>query len=223
MQLNCEHCGRSFDLPQEKVPAGERLRFACPACGEKNIVNLENAAKKKAEIDPSQEEQMQTSPLSATEDSVEENSIEPDTYPPGSDVAFIHVQDGKWEERVEQILKGYGYYVSKSRDKKEAVQKLSLNRYTYILIEDIPENAALLEEIANWPGETRREINCVLTGQNARSFDPQLALLRGVNSYIYIEERDNIEDLIDKSLQYFNSFFEPWKMAREAGETANGK
>lgn len=209
MQLTCEQCGKSFDLPEHKVPAGQKLRFACPACGEKNIVSLTDNGDN--QLDKPTGEQTQQSVSSSLQ-----SSIEPDIYPPGSEVAFIYLFDSVWEERSKQHLEGYGYYVSVARDNSEAAQKLSLNKYSFILLEDVPENKNLLDEVANWPGATRREINCVLIGNKAASFDPQQALLRGVNSYVNIEQRDSIEQLLDSCLEYFKTFYEPWKMAREA-------
>lgn len=207
MQLTCEHCSKSFDLPEHKVPGGQKLRFACPACGEKNVVNLKQGS------DNSNKDSKEKKQSPEVDSSKFEITIEPDMYPPGSEVAFIFVYDSVWEERAKQHWEAKGYYVSLAEDKNEAVQKIALNKYSIILIEDVPENKPLLQEIANWPGDKRREINCIIVGGHAESFDPQQAFINGVNSYINIEQRDNIEELLNNCQENFRIFLEPWKLA----------
>lgn len=205
MHLGCEHCGKTFDLLREKVPQGQKFRFFCPNCGEKNVVDKQQ---EHLNIDSNPETFQEPG-------EGPELSIEPDKYPPGSQVAFVRVSDSVWQDRIQAYLEANGYYIEMSGDSAQAAKKLSLNSYSFVLIQDLPENKPLLQEIANWPGNTRREINCVLIGEKAKSFDPKQAFLRGVNSYLNIEKKDGIEDLLEKSREYFNSFIEPWRVARD--------
>lgn len=208
MHLTCKHCGKSFDLPEHKVPQGQKLRFACPACGEKNVVDLKQG-RDKSKTDPKdgkQAEEVASSKL--------ETTIEPDMYPPGSEVAFIYVYDSVWEDRAKQHFEGKGYYTSLAGDQNEAVQKIALNKYSIVLLEDVPENQSILQEIANWPGDKRREINCILVGGNAENFDSGQAFAKGVNSYLNIEQRDNIEELLENCRENYRIFLEPWKLAQ---------
>ncbi|MFP4213434.1 MAG: hypothetical protein ACLFRL_04915 [Desulfohalobiaceae bacterium] len=209
MQLHCEHCGRDFDLPQEKLPAGDRFSFTCPACKGRNQVDLTNpGASTKEPLE--QQEQLQP------------GKVEPDLFPPGAWTAFCFVQDSAWREALQDILQTWGYYQSTAQDPEEALQKLRLNSYNLIAIQDQGQTEQLLHEIGTWPGSVRREIHVLLLGQAGSSFDPGLAFSRGVNSYLNLEDKDRARELLDQAREDFRHFIQPWEMARHSQEQSRG-
>ncbi|MBW2107049.1 MAG: zinc-ribbon domain-containing protein [Deltaproteobacteria bacterium] len=39
MDIACKHCGKHYDVPDERLPAGKIVKFPCPAC--KNIIRVD--------------------------------------------------------------------------------------------------------------------------------------------------------------------------------------
>jgi DNA-directed RNA polymerase subunit RPC12/RpoP len=207
VKAQCDGCGKQFALPPEKVPDKPRSRFTCPSCGTKVLVDRsrEEASAGDKQADAAQPEAKG-----------EAYDIEPDLFPPGAEVAFVYVQDRSWAEKIEESLQlEGGYLLSRAENGAQALQKLRLNSYQMILLQDGPEAEDLLEEIGSWPGYVRREINCILIGDRAKSFDPGESFIRGVNSYLSIEDRQGIAELLEQAQQSFDQYLEPWRKAKQ--------
>lgn len=204
MQLHCEHCGRDFHLPEHKLPPGERFRFTCPACKGKNQAQLPRAAQESSLVGQK--------PVSALEPGVQ---IEPDLFPPGSSSAFLFVQDQTWLEAIQDRLNDWGFYQSASQQLEEARQKLRLNPYHMVFIQQGEQSGLLLQEVAAWPGIVRREVNVLLIGEAGSSFDPALAFYHGVNACIALQDRDQAQELLEQARENFSHFLLPWQLARD--------
>ena len=207
VKAQCDGCGKQFALPQEKVPDKPRFRFTCPSCGTKVLVDR-TAGEETAEAEQAD--------AARPEAKGEAYDIEPDLFPPGAEVAFVYVRDRGWAEKIEESLQlEGGYLLSRAENGAQALQKLRLNSYQMILLQDGPEADGLLEEIGSWPGYVRREINCILIGDKAKSFDPGKAFIRGVNSYLSITDTERIADLLEQAQQSFDQYLEPWRKAKQ--------
>jgi predicted Zn finger-like uncharacterized protein len=206
MRLTCEHCDNSFDLPDSKIPDSNRFRFRCPKCGERNLWDRER-------------EEREAEAASGLGQG-DEAEMEPEMYPPGEKVAFVFLQDETWREKAEQYCFQAGYHVSTAEKPKEAVQKLRLNSYDMAVIEDRQENQLVLKEIGKWPGWMRREVNCIMVGEQAESFDPNMAFIKGVNTYLMLNEADQAEELLERAQRSLSRYLELWRLAREPQNTA---
>jgi hypothetical protein len=201
MQLHCEHCGQDFNLPQEKLPSGERFGFTCPVCKGRNQVDLrESQAEDREQTGPEPKEQAR--------------KVEPDLFPPGAWTAFCFVQDEAWQQALQELLQQWEYYQSSAQDTEEAVQKLRLNSYDLIAIQEEVQTELMLQEIGTWPGSVRREINVLLLGSSGPSFDPGLAFSRGVNVYLSLQDKDRAGALLQQAREHFRNFILPWEMAK---------
>ncbi len=204
MRISCQHCGKSFQLPEEKIPQGERFWFKCPACNEKNKVELSDPENNKESESVDSVQEYGFSP--------DNSEIEPDAFPLDANVAFIYVQNKIWDEEIRKYLIKFGYYIVDAENITEATKKIQVNRYKVIFLEDLPEIYSVLREIAKWSGMFRREVNCILVGNRAQSFDPFQAFLLGVNSYLSINETDKIDGLLNQAEKVFERHIEPWKL-----------
>ncbi len=142
-------------------------------------------------------------------------AVEPDLFPPGAWSAFLFIQDKGWQEALQNELESQGFYLRISADAKEARQKLRLNAYDLVLIQESSQSASLLQEIGYWPGSVRREVNVILLGESGPSFDPALAFRSGVNTYIALQDREQALNLLQQSQDNFQHFLRPWELARE--------
>lgn len=205
MQLHCEHCGRDFNLSRQKLPPGDRFSFTCPVCKGRNQVDRKVSQ-------PEGQGQAEQEPI------VQEKRVEPDLFPPGAWTAFCFVRDEVWQTSLQKLLQEWGYYQSSASDPEQAVQKLRLNSYNLIVIQEEAQAEPLLQEIGTWSGAVRREVNLLLIGPNASSFDPGLAFSRGVNVYLNLQDQGRAQELLQQAREHFEHFLEPWKMARDKSE-----
>ncbi len=209
MRLTCEQCGKSFDVPEEKLPGQGRFRFTCPGCKGKNIVQLPQKG------DQGGAGTDRDAAFSADDMNL---AAEPEMFPPGAEVAFVRVHDQDWWERVEGYLLSTGFYLSTAENLNEAMHKLRLNSYQCVILEEGAEHEELLNEIACWPGQIRRDVNVILLGTQASSFDPGKAFVLGVNTYLSLSDLDSAEQYLDQARGEFDQVREPWSAVREEGD-----
>lgn len=191
MLITCGSCDKQFKIPEEKVPDVPKFFLKCPECGEKILVNREESQEKSQKL-------------------LESFTVEPEMHPPGSMVAFVYLRDKDLFEKIAACLKEKGYIVSSAKNIEEAVAKLGLNRYNLVIFEE-GQGGKLLEEIDKWPGNVRRNINVVAIGEKAKTFDPNIEFILGVNSYISMEDLNRLNEILDNVFKRYEDFLTPWK------------
>lgn len=204
MQLRCEHCARSFDLPEEKVPQAKRFRFTCPSCKETNEVNTAEQRKAHPVLDQDEFEALDVPPL---------------RVPPGTRLALIFISD----EQVASALRSYfgqrNWQIIEVQDPKKGRAYLQVNRVHWAVLEDSDPGREVLREINLLPGRERREMNCVLIGDRAVSFDALTAFVLGVNSYVHPEDESGLEIALDQAHALFEDHRHMWLTAGKGHET----
>jgi predicted Zn finger-like uncharacterized protein len=204
MFVSCPTCSQTFEIPESKIPDNTRFGVKCPTCREKIVIEPKEVR------EPESEPQ---APLSAEKRS----SIEPDLFPPGSQVVFSFVQSGAWNNALETFFSSQGYYLSKARDVEEAILKLRLNDYQVVILDDRYSNRPVLKEVGVWAGKKRRWVNILLLGDAATSMHQHEAFKRGVNTYLNINDVGRAKELFEESLRGFQIHNEPWTLASDQG------
>ena len=212
MQVDCEHCGRQLNLPEEKLPQAPRFSFTCPSCG--NTVRVERSEKGASSA------AKQGAPPSASEAPPE---LEEDEYfPAGADVLFAFVRDSQWQAGVKRFAQQHGFFMAQSAAVEQAVLKLRYNSYRVMIVEQGPEAETLLAEIGRIQGMSRRQSLCVLISPETANFDPYESFWYGVDCCLRREDSGQAVDLLEQAYAAFLRRIEPWQQAAqqmEAGRT----
>ncbi len=206
MRIDCQNCGQHYDIPEEKIPEADQVKFTCPKCGGKNRVDLREFRLAGSKDNDGTEENIR-------EDLPEQ--LEEERFPLGSYTALFFGCESSWQERCKKYLQDKGYYINIIDDVHEARKKLRVHTYQVIILEDIPETESLLKEVDKWPGTTRRGVNCLLVGPQEISGDSIYAFKQGVNGYLSYSSDQRIEELLEQALSEHDFFYQPWKRAQE--------
>ena len=201
MRLSCQHCAKQFTLHPDKIPTTGKFLFTCPDCGTKNKVTLDSLSG--GELSAPDREASGKAPSRA-------ESSEPEFFPPGSLVGFLFLRDESWAMKASDYLRDKGFYISRTSSPKEAVHKLRLNPYDFVFIEETEGYTDLLQEISRWPGRQRQEVNCLILGPYQRSFDPDIAFVRGANCAVSTNDVDKAELILEQAAELFTKLVEPW-------------
>ena len=206
MEILCLSCGKRIAIPDEKIPQASKFTFLCPYCRERVTVDKEAL--------PSLTED--TARRHAVPDfRSEEMQVELDAFPPGVRTVFMYLHDTRWKNRVEDFFCQKNYYCVLPAVPAEARGKLRLQHHDVVVIEDSVQTASLMEEINRWRGLQRRESNVVLLGSGASSLQPEEAFLRGVNTYLNLEDSERAGELLDACLKGYELSVSPWIKARK--------
>lgn len=195
MKLTCSSCNKTLNVPEDKLPDARRFSVTCPSCNAKITVDRDQQAGG-------------GKGFAGAPKAGDRKPIEPEIFPPGSKIAFVFVQNQDWKSAVEKELKSKDYYISTASDQSEGALKMEINQYDVIVLEDLPENEPLLDEINSWSGIKRRDMNVILIGGKAFSMDPNESFYRGVNSYINQKDLQKAGDLLSQCIKAYDIHYE---------------
>ncbi|WP_028575243.1 hypothetical protein [Desulfonatronovibrio hydrogenovorans] len=142
--------------------------------------------------------------------------VEPDYYPPGSKVSFLCLEDQVLFQSFQDLFEQAGYLVTGSSNVQVAVQRLRLNRYQVVVIEDQARFRPVFQETGRWSGRDRRDVNLIALGDRSASLHQQMAFVLGVNYYLNKKDMPRMQDLIKQVIAGYDEYYQPWKLAREA-------
>lgn len=186
MEITCKACNSSFVLPDDRIPEAKKFKLNCPKCRE---------------------------PILVDQDSMDEKIVAPEHFPHDAVVAFVFVKNRDLAARIGEFLKGRGIFVSEARFVHEAVDKVRINYYNILILEEGEEARSILNVVRRWNGLRRREVNIVLVEAKCQSMHPNEAFMRGVNSVIGAGDDERIENFLDLALGEFENHIEPWNEA----------
>ncbi|MDZ7759709.1 MAG: zinc-ribbon domain-containing protein [Desulfovermiculus sp.] len=196
MRLRCEHCQRSFNLPEDKIPQAKRFRFTCPACKETNQIDRaqpEEETKKKTEA-------------------IDENVLDapPVQVPPGTRLALALLANDQTSEKVRFYLQDRGWQIVEAPNPRMGKAYLRTYRLELVVLEDSDPGREVLAEIHGLSGRERREMNCVLIGERAASFATLTAFVLGVNTYVHQDDPQGVETALDQAQELFHQYRQLW-------------
>jgi hypothetical protein len=188
MDITCTHCKSSFVLPDDRIPETKKFKLNCPKCREPIVIDQE---------------------------SDNDKIIAPEHFPHDATVAFLFLRNKSLSERISLFLKSRGIFVSESTFIHEALDKVRINYYNIIILEESEQSKSILAVAKKWNGLRRREVNIILVEAECKSLHSNEAFFRGVNSVISAKDNERIENILDLAMGEFKSYNEPWAVAAQ--------
>jgi len=186
MDITCTHCKSSFVLPDDRIPETKKFKLNCPKCREPIVIDQE---------------------------SDNEKIVAPEHFPHDATVAFLSLRNKSLSERISLFLKSRGIFVSESTLIHEALDKVRINYYNIIILEESEQSKSILAIVKKWNGLRRRDVNIILVEADCKSLHSNEAFFRGVNSVISAKDNERIENILDLAMGEFKSYSEPWAVA----------
>jgi DNA-binding response OmpR family regulator len=131
-------------------------------------------------------------------------------------VAFVALDDETWRAVVERFFQDNGYHVSDGGDAATALAKLRLNSYDAVVVDQGGRGAAVLAEIAAWPGSRRRDVFVALVGARGASLDPRPGFELSVNAYLNGADVTRASELLAGGLAEYAAYYDLWRTAAAA-------
>lgn len=188
MDINCTHCKSSFVLPDDRIPETKKFKLNCPKCREPIIIDKENEGDK---------------------------IVAPEHFPHDATVALLFVKNRALADRISVFLKSRGIFVSEAGLIHDALDKVRINYYNIIILEESEHSKSILAVVRKWNGLRRRDVNIILVETDCKSLHANEAFFRGVNAVISAKDSERIENILDLALGEFKSYMEPWAVASQ--------
>lgn len=210
MKFECKACRVILNVPEEKIPAGREVRFLCPKC--KNPVeSFRSGANSTASEEPvgdSFEGELERCPG--------EHASPVEFIEEGVRTALLFGFGRKTLEKMEGVLGWMEFHVSVAADVKEALDKLHVNRYDLVLIEDVSAewkggDRDLLFHIQELPMHIRRQLLLGVVSETAATMDHLAAFRMGADLLINKRDMDKARVIIERAIKDYRLFYHVYK------------
>lgn len=240
MKVKCDGCEKVINVPDDKIPADRPLAFNCPSCkrplsvsrppDSTSGVGLPDMGGIPETTPPPPLDQTQDVPILSAgglkapplPDMREAIESELDMLGEGRFRALV-AEDANLD-RLMPVLKKLEYVITVIKSHDEGVQKLALNRYDLIILNERfagadPANNTLHKTLEPLPMETRRGMFVVMTGKNFKTLDNMTAFSRSVNLVVNESDFGNFELILKKAMNDNDAFYRVFrKMLVETGK-----
>jgi CheY-like chemotaxis protein len=204
MEIICESCGSTLNIPDQKIPRGQKVRTSCPKCKAK----LTFGAKPPSKGEETRREEKEKSPH--YEYGAEDSDL--DSYEEGIKLAFILERNPAAREKLKNASEGLGYKSVFAEDSRSAISKMRFHHFDLIVLsEDFDDTAmeqsAILQHLNRLSMSVRRRVFLVLVGKSFHAMDAMAAFSMSANLVLNEKDIDRSEIMLRKTIAEHQSFY----------------
>ena len=209
MQVTCNACQRSMNIPGEKLPKDQAFSITCPGC--KNKIKIDQHLKTK-DTPPKQEEALDTAGMVVDQEEFEDDELV--IYDENDQLALIldETNQSAWT----QALESRDYKIQYAKSPEHAVHKMKFTHFHFIALhenygnKDL-DNNTVYKTLIELPMVTRRNIFVALIGKNFKTLKNMQAFQKSVNVVINEKDINKLEDVLKKSISEIEIFYKVFK------------
>lgn len=187
MEITCPSCRKKLAIPDDKIPHGQRVSFACPQCRERVVV------------EPPKEEQPPPAPLA------------PDIQEGGKGVFLLVGGEDALLRGVEKALKDLGYHCVAAEGEDTAVRRLQLRFFEGVVLfhgaaAPSLEGSKVRAYLGAISSEDRRRVVLCVVGEGFQTLDAMTAFSLSVDAVISTADRESLRPVFERILVEHASF-----------------
>ena len=216
MQVTCNACQRSMNIPDEKLPKDHAFSITCPECKTKFKVDQHLKPKESEPVPPPPKEKEKT--IDTASMVVNQEKFEDDEdlviYAENDQIALLldDINKDVWTKALEEK----NYKIQYARSPEYAVHKMKFTHFHFVALNENFGNVALDEspiykKMIEMPMVTRRNIFFALVGANFKSLNNMQAYQKSANVVINEKDLEKLGDILKKSISENEIFYKVYK------------
>lgn len=195
MEIICESCKAKLNIPDDKVPQGQRITITCPRCKKRNTFD---SGSKKPDSDHAS---------NSTGD-----MVTPEFYEEGIKLAMVAEHDSEQKERIIQTLEDMGYKCVVPESTGQAISKMRFNKFDFLLLSDQFDGIELAQNpirqyLNHLSMSIRRKMFVALVGDKFNTMDQMMAFVMSANVVINRNDMDKLEGILKNSMSDNENFY----------------
>jgi len=221
MEILCEHCKTALNIPDEKIPKGQKIAATCPKC--KGKITIDTMSK------PSGEEILSDAPDSIVEDSMavadyvetEEEVLE--YYEEGVRLALVMGEDAELRNKIEKHLDAMGFRCVLVNETRKGIGKMRLHHFDLVIFpEDFGgvslEQSPVLHFLNHLSMSERRRMFVVIVGERFKTMDQMMAFAFSVNLVVNTKDTGRLSMVMQRAISEHERFYKVFmEIYRETG------
>ena len=215
MLITCSQCESKFNVPDEKIPKGKKIKVICPKCRSPIIIG-EEIREEKAPPPPEPTEKKEE--LEEEEYGYEEYTEDSQLgfFEGDAKLALVLVDDGQIEDLIRPVVEEMGYRFITSPNKRDAIGKMRFHHFDIIILKDgydgkSIEESPILRYINTLSMSVRRKMFLALISDRFKTMDNMMAFAMSANVVINSADISQIKLILNKAIEENERFYKVFK------------
>ncbi|MZH40515.1 MAG: hypothetical protein F3740_01660 [Nitrospinae bacterium] len=214
MQVVCDSCKKSMNIPDEKLPKDQAFSITCPGC--KNKIKVDQHLKSNEPSTPpapEPEEAIDTQSMVVQHEDFEDDD-ELVIYDENDQLALV--LDEKNQSVWTEALESKDFKIQYAKSPEHAVHKMKFTHFHFIALHEnygnkTLESSPVYQTLLEMPMVTRRNIFLALLGSNFKTLNNMEAFQKSANVVINEKDLDKLGDVLKKSISDNEMFYKVFK------------
>lgn len=190
MQVTCDQCQSSFNVPDDKLPEGKTISLRCPKCKGKITLDMQKQKSAPAENDPDDYD-AEEKPF----DFIEEEEK----------TALLCEQDIVIREQIVSVLDMLEYHITVCDSARDAMKKMRYHIYDLVVVNETfdcvnPDANGILIYLERLNMAIRRDVFVLLVSSRFRTMDHMMAFNRSADVILNPENITDFEKVLKRGL-----------------------
>ncbi|MCF8110206.1 MAG: zinc-ribbon domain-containing protein [Desulfobacteraceae bacterium] len=228
MEINCKSCGKSLNIPDEKIPKGKSFSVRCPACREKILVDLKAAVDESRLADAGWSEQGEQQekeglPEEKRDDVFAVSGEDYDASEKPFDfleeeghTAMVLEEDKQTAGHIKSVLEVMDYNVTAPESIREALRRMKYHQFDLIVLNETfdsssPDANGVLIYLQRLNMHVRRNIFAALLTERYNTMDNMAAFLKSVNIVINLKDIKSFDRILARGVNENDLFYAVFK------------
>jgi predicted Zn finger-like uncharacterized protein len=220
MEVTCEHCNTKLNIPDEKIPKGQVVKFTCPKCKEKISLDTRQEATEKPS--PAETGELQPDSVASKgaaekeeggygyQDYSDDKAL--DFFEEGTKLALVMEGDDGRAQKVKRAVEELGYQYVPTSSTRDATGKLRFHHFDLIIISDgfdgqQLEQSPILNYLNRMGMTVRRRIFVALLGDKFKTKDDMMTFAMSANVVINNKDMDRMGAILKKAITENEKFY----------------
>ena len=207
MEITCEHCEATLNIPDEKIPQGQVVRISCPKC--KSKISIDTG---KNVSSPEQAKSGRKSKENGYSygDYSEDETL--DAHEEGAILALVLDPDPESSKKTRSEIEQLGYHCVSATTTRDAVGKMRFHVFDLVILSDgfdgqDLDNSPILNYLNNISMTDRRKIFVALMGERFKSMDNLMAFAMSANAVINPKDTDKLSAMLKGAVSDHERFY----------------
>ncbi len=204
MEIICENCNAKLNIPDEKIPRGQRVSISCPKCKEKLTLEDQGpAVKEKASTEQSKADTTKTH-------GGEGPALE--FYEEGLELALVAENDPDKNDMIKQTVEDLGYKYVAAENTNQAISKMRFHTFGLVILSDKFDGIDLVQSpirqyLNHLSMSIRRKMFVALIGDAFNTMDHMMAFTMSANLVINRRDLDKLEGILKNAVSDNEKFY----------------
>jgi predicted Zn finger-like uncharacterized protein len=211
MEVICKKCNARLNIPDDKIPKGQRASVSCPKC--KNKLTLNAHRSHQNNLAPQVEEKTGLELSKADSDfGYEDTDSSLDFFEEGVKLTLVMGIDAQQVEKLGHIVEELGYRYVSAKNTRDAISKMRLHHFDVILLSDRFDeielaHSPILQHINTLSMSVRRRIFLALIADEFKTMDHMMAFAMSANLVINSNDLERLTAILKHSILDNEKFY----------------